>query len=63
PVDGLHLSGLEIPQKTLEKLLAVDPEEWKKELPAMEAFFQKIGEKMPEELRKELAALKRRLGA
>lgn len=63
PVDGLHLSGLEISQKTLEKLLAVDPEEWKKELPGMEAFFQKIGEKMPDELRKELAALKRRLGA
>lgn len=63
PADGLHLSGLDMPREALEKLLAVDPQEWKKELPGMEAFFQKVGEKMPEELQQELAALKRRLGA
>jgi phosphoenolpyruvate carboxykinase (GTP) len=63
PLNGLHLSGLSLPRKTLEKLLVVDPQEWKEELPGMEAFFQKIGKRMPKELLEELAALKRRLGA
>jgi phosphoenolpyruvate carboxykinase (GTP) len=59
--DSLHLEGLDISRVNLEKLLAVDPDEWQRDLPSQQAFFEKIGGKLPDELWGELHALKRRL--
>jgi phosphoenolpyruvate carboxykinase (GTP) len=42
--------------------LAVDPEEWREEIPLIEEWFAKIGDKLPTSMRDELEALKLRLG-
>jgi phosphoenolpyruvate carboxykinase (GTP) len=44
------------------KALAVDPEEWKAEVPLIEEWFAAIGEKTPSTLLTELDGLKARLG-
>jgi phosphoenolpyruvate carboxykinase (GTP) len=54
--DGLDISGEEVAE-----LLAVKPEEWKKELPAIHQHFARFGEHLPEELHGQLADLERRL--
>jgi len=60
-IDSLHLEGLDVSRETVARLLTVDAEEWKQELPGMEAFFQKIGDRMPGALWDEWKALKKRL--
>jgi phosphoenolpyruvate carboxykinase (GTP) len=57
----LDLSGLESPVADIEAALAVDPEEWRAELPLIEEWFAKIGDKLPTSLRDEFEALKQRL--
>ncbi|MCI2422425.1 phosphoenolpyruvate carboxykinase (GTP) [Saccharopolyspora sp. K220] len=41
--------------------LAVDPDEWRAELPLIEEWFAKVGDKLPAALRDELAGLRHRL--
>ena len=60
--DDLDLEGLDEPREDIEAALKVDPEEWKAEIPLIEEWFAKIGDKLPSSLRDELAALKQRLG-
>jgi phosphoenolpyruvate carboxykinase (GTP) len=43
--------------------LAVDPQEWKAEIPLIEEWFDFIGDTVPASLREELAAMKLRLDA
>jgi len=63
PAEGaLDLDGLDIPPERIAEALAVDPEEWKAELPLIEEWFAKIGDKTPATLLTELDALKARLG-
>ncbi len=59
--DGLDLTGLDLPSGALDKLLEVEPGEWTAELEGVQAFFDKFGEKLPEELRGQLSALRDRL--
>jgi phosphoenolpyruvate carboxykinase (GTP) len=61
-VDDLDASGLDTPRADLEAALAVDPAEWRDELPLIEAWFDKIGDKLPTVLRDQLEALRVRLG-
>jgi phosphoenolpyruvate carboxykinase (GTP) len=58
---GLDVEGLDLPEGALEKLLAVDEAEWRDELPRVEAHFAELGERVPQELKDELAALEKRL--
>ncbi|MDQ1292650.1 MAG: phosphoenolpyruvate carboxykinase [Actinomycetota bacterium] len=58
---SLHLDGLDISAEQLEEVLRVDPEQWRSELPLIEEWFARIGEKLPEALREELELLKARL--
>ncbi|HEY6738048.1 MAG TPA: phosphoenolpyruvate carboxykinase (GTP) [Actinopolymorphaceae bacterium] len=60
--DALDLSGLDLPADAVEALLRVDPEEWRAELPLIEEWFGKIGDRLPAALRKELDGLRSRLG-
>ncbi|GAA5124299.1 phosphoenolpyruvate carboxykinase (GTP) [Haloechinothrix salitolerans] len=61
--DQLDLNGIEdTPLEDIELALKVDPEEWRQEIPLIEEWFDKIGEKLPTSLRDELEALKQRLG-
>jgi len=64
PAEGeLDLKGLESwPQDRIAELLKVDVEAWKNEIPSVEQFFAQFGSRLPERLKKQLAALKARLG-
>jgi phosphoenolpyruvate carboxykinase (GTP) len=62
PADGaLDLDGLDITAEDLAAVLAVRPEEWRAELPLIEEWFASIGERLPDQLRDELALLAGRL--
>jgi phosphoenolpyruvate carboxykinase (GTP) len=59
---ALDLSGLDIPKATMDKLLSVNKEDWKKEVGMIEEFYAKFGDKIPAELTEQLNALKKKLG-
>jgi phosphoenolpyruvate carboxykinase (GTP) len=62
PTD-LVLDGLsDTDRANTEAALVVDPEEWKREVPTMHEHFDSFGDKLPQTLRDELAALEERLG-
>lgn len=58
----LDLEGLDAPVEDIEAALAFDADEWRAEIPLVEEWFAKIGEKVPTTLRDQLEALKQRLG-
>jgi phosphoenolpyruvate carboxykinase (GTP) len=64
PAEGaLNTEGLEISDAQVAELLAVDPHEWKIELPAIHQHFARFGKHLPEELHAQLADLEARLEA
>ena len=46
----------------MAKLLAVDPEAWKTQMPQVEEHLARFGDRLPPELQAELRALEQRLG-
>ncbi len=58
---GLDTDGLEVDPVQLQQLLTVDEDEWRNELPLIEAHFAAVGERLPQELHDELASLEKRL--
>jgi phosphoenolpyruvate carboxykinase (GTP) len=63
PAPGsLDVDGLDLSPEALEAALAVDPEEWKAEIPQIQEWFEKFGDDLPAVLWTELDALKARLG-
>jgi len=60
--DALDLDGLEIDDKDLEQLLAVDPEVWRREAELIPAHFERFGDHLPGALWDEHRALAARLG-
>jgi phosphoenolpyruvate carboxykinase (GTP) len=64
PAPGaLDTDGLDVTEEQLAAALAVDPEEWKAELPQIQEWFEKFGEQLPAVLWTELDGLRARLGA
>jgi phosphoenolpyruvate carboxykinase (GTP) len=62
PAPGaLDVSGLELGADALRDALDVDVDEWQREIPLIEEWFDKIGATLPTSLRDELDALKLRL--
>lgn len=61
-IDSLDLTGLDIDKKDVEKVLEVNNEDWKKELPGQKEFLDKFGDDLPKELRDEYADFEKRLG-
>jgi phosphoenolpyruvate carboxykinase (GTP) len=62
PTPGaLDVSGLDMSPDDLTDALAVDIEQWRNEIPGIEEWFTKIGDKVPTSLRDELESLKLRL--
>jgi phosphoenolpyruvate carboxykinase (GTP) len=59
---ALNTEGLEISEAEVAALLAVDPAEWRIELPAMHQHFARFGKHLPDELHEQLRALEERLG-
>ena len=60
--EDLNLAGLELGRGQLEALLHVDREEWAAEVPEIRAFFDKFGDRLPQDLSESLDALANRLG-
>ncbi len=60
--DSLDVEGLGLTAESLENVLAVDPEEWKAEIPLIQEWFDLIGPKTPTTMLTELDGLKARLG-
>jgi phosphoenolpyruvate carboxykinase (GTP) len=59
--ESLDLSGLDLPESSIQRLLSVDVESWTHELADMKAFFDKFGQRLPEELWQEHDRLAHRL--
>ncbi|WP_026360553.1 phosphoenolpyruvate carboxykinase (GTP) [Amycolatopsis nigrescens] len=57
----LDTEGLTEPIEDIQAALAVDPAEWREELPLIEEWFEKIGDRVPAGLRDELDQLAQRL--
>ena len=60
PAD-LDLASLNLPAGNAEKLLSVDVEGWKKEVPLIREHFAKFGSHLPEGLKQEVDQLEQRL--
>ncbi|MDV7999699.1 phosphoenolpyruvate carboxykinase (GTP) [Rhodococcus sp. IEGM 1408] len=58
----IDLTGLDTPVGDVEAALAVDPEEWRRELPLITEWLEFCGPKVPAEVHEQFAALKERLG-
>ena len=60
--EDINIEGLDIDLDTVKELLRVDTASWKEDLANIKEFYAMIGERVPQELKEELAALEARLG-
>ncbi len=61
PPESIDTEGLDVSTEQLEAALRVDVEEWKAEIPQINEWFEKFGDKLPTTLWTELDGLKARL--
>lgn len=59
--EDINLEETSVSEKSLEKLLEIDTDLWKKESDNIEEFYKIFKEHLPDELKKELTNLKNRL--
>ena len=63
PAPGaIDTEGLDVTPSAMAKLLEVDAEQWKAQLPQVHEHFARFGDELPDELRRQLQALEDRLG-
>lgn len=60
--DALDLTGLDISEDNLQNSISFVAEEWHAEIPMIEEWFAKFGDKLPQAMADELEGLKDRLG-
>jgi phosphoenolpyruvate carboxykinase (GTP) len=60
---GIETEGLDVSPEAMAKLLEVDPECWQEQIPQMREHYDRFGDQLPGELRVQLEALVKRLGA
>lgn len=58
----LDLSGLTLASESINELMSINPDEWKAEIPDIEAHFATFGAHLPARLRDQLGELRKRLG-
>jgi phosphoenolpyruvate carboxykinase (GTP) len=64
PAPGaIDTEGLAVGEQQMTELLEVEPGGFREELPAVHEHFAKFGDRLPQELRDQLAQLEERLGA
>ena len=64
PAEGaLNTEGLDIAPEDMAKVLDVDPEEWKAQLPRIREHYAIFGDDLPDELARQLEVLEQRLNA
>jgi len=61
--EDLETDGLNVSPEHLQDVLRVEPDDWRKELPAIKEHFARFGEHLPEALRKRLDDLEQRLSS
>jgi phosphoenolpyruvate carboxykinase (GTP) len=61
--EALDVEGLDMTDDDLRGALTVDVDEWQKEIPLIEEWFDKVGSALPTSMRDELDALRLRLDA
>ena len=59
--EDINLEGLDFSIDTLKSILEVKNDQWMKEAEGIEEFYKKFGDKLPQELKDQLAGLKDRL--
>ena len=59
--DSLDLNGLDIPEADMEELLTVRPEDWLPEIDPIREYYAQFGDRLPDVLNVEIAALEKRL--
>ena len=59
--EDIDLTDLDMDIDTLKSILDVDKETWTKEAAEIEEHYKKFGDKLPQELRNQLATLKANL--
>jgi phosphoenolpyruvate carboxykinase (GTP) len=57
----LDLDGLDVDPADVDEALAVNADEWRKEIPLIEEWFEFVGEKLPTGIKDEFDAMKHRL--
>jgi phosphoenolpyruvate carboxykinase (GTP) len=61
--EALDVSGLDLGRDALSELLSVDAGDWTHEADQIEEHFERFGERLPAELRAQLATMRSRLGS
>ena len=59
--EDIDLTDLDMDIDTLKEILTVDKETWEKEAAEIEEHYKKFGDRLPEELKTQLANLKANL--
>lgn len=59
--DDINIEGCDIDKETLESILKVETEYWLEDIKGIKEFYAKFGDKLPEELAKEVEAMEARL--
>lgn len=59
--EDINIEGLDMSVDTVKGLLAIDKENWKKEVEGIKEFYAKFGDKLPKELAKQAEALENKL--
>ncbi|MFG0318761.1 MAG: phosphoenolpyruvate carboxykinase domain-containing protein, partial [Planctomycetota bacterium JB042] len=60
--DALNIDGIDVDADAMHQLLTVDAGDWKTECEGIAEYFQKFGDRLPEEMKRQHAALAERLG-
>ena len=58
----LDVGGLDVSEAELTELLRIDVDGWKGEVPEIEAYLDKAGDRLPDRMKAQLAELKQRVG-
>jgi phosphoenolpyruvate carboxykinase (GTP) len=61
-IEELNLEGVDVTPADLDELFALDPQSWKAEADMTQEYFEQFGDRVPQAMRDELAALRERLG-
>ena len=61
PEDAIETEGLDVSPSSSQSSCTSTPRSWRKELPAIQEHFARFGDRLPEELRKQLDELEQRL--
>ena len=61
-ISDLDCSGLDVSEEDMTELLHVDEKAWQSELPEVDEFFGKFGDKLPARIKAQLEKLRERLG-